>query len=220
MTKIILSSSILSSDFTCLGDQIREAEDGGVDWIHVDVIDGHFAPNITMGPFIVEACRRVTRLPLDVHLMIEKPERYVEDFANAGASHLTVHIEGNPHVHRTLQTIRALNVSPSIVLNPGTPASSLEAVLPFVDMVLVMSVNPGFSGQKFIETTPRKIAQIRAMLDSIGSRAHIEVDGGITVDTLPQCVAAGANVFVAATSIFKHPQGIAAGIAALRRAVA
>lgn len=220
MTKIILSSSILSSDFTRLGDQIREAESGGVDWIHVDVIDGHFAPNITMGPFIVEACRRVTNLPLDVHLMIEKPERYVEDFANAGASHLTVHIEGNPHVHRTLQTIRNLNVSPSIVLNPGTPASSLEAVLPFVDMVLVMSVNPGFSGQQFISTTPAKIAQIRGMLNTIGSQAHIEVDGGITAETLPQCVAAGANVFVAATSIFKYPEGIAAGIAALRRAVA
>jgi ribulose-phosphate 3-epimerase len=189
-----------------------------VDWIHIDVMDGHFVPNISMGPVIVEACRRATALPLDVHLMIEKPERYIEDFIQAGANHVTVHIEGNPHILRTLQAIRALRASPGIVLNPGTPASSLEAVLPFVDMVLVMSVNPGFSGQKFIEITPRKIAQVRGMLDTIGSQAKIEVDGGITGDTLPRCLAAGANVFVASTAIFKHPGGIAAGVADLRRA--
>ena len=220
MTQILLSSSILSSDFTRLGDQIREAEAGGVDWIHVDVMDGIFVPNISMGPFIVEACRRATALPLDVHLMIDRPERYIEDFARAGASRLTVHIENAPQVVRTLQSIRELGVVPGIVINPGTPAASLEAVLPFVDMVLVMSVNPGFSGQSFLPGTPHKIAQVRGMLDAAGFKADIEVDGGITSETLPACVAAGANVFVAATAIFKHPQGIAAGIAELRQSVA
>ncbi len=218
MYNFLLSPSILSSDFTRLGDQIREAERAGADWIHVDVMDGHFVPNISMGPVIVEACRRITALPLDVHLMIEKPERFVQDFIHAGATHLTVHIEGNPHVHRTLGVIRELGASPGIVLNPGTPAASLEAVLPFVDMVLVMSVNPGFSGQKYIPTTPRKIAQIRAMMQALGVQANIEVDGGITAETLPACAEAGANVFVAATSVFKHPGGVAAGIAALRSA--
>ena len=220
MAQILLSSSILSSDFTRLGEQIREAEVAGVDWIHVDVMDGMFVPNISMGPFIVEACRRATALPLDVHLMIERPERYIEDFIRAGANHVTVHIENAPHVARTLQSIRELGAAPGIVINPGTPAASIEAVLELIDMVLVMSVNPGFSGQSFILNTPRKIAQVRAMLDAAGSQAYIEVDGGITAKTLPACAAAGANVFVAATAIFKHPRGIAAGIAELRQSVA
>lgn len=220
MTQILLSSSILSSDFTRLGEQIREAEIAGVDWIHVDVMDGMFVPNISMGPFIVEACRRATALPLDVHLMIDRPERYIEDFISAGANRVTVHIENAPHVARTLQSIRELGAAPGIVINPGTPAASIEAVLELIDMVLVMSVNPGFSGQSFILNTPRKIAQVRAMLDAAGSQAYIEVDGGITAKTLPACAAAGANVFVAATAIFKHPRGIAAGIAELRQSVA
>ncbi len=220
MAQILLSSSILSSDFTRLGEQIREAEVAGVDWIHVDVMDGMFVPNISMGPFIVEACRRATALPLDVHLMIDRPERYIEDFIRAGANHVTVHIENAPHVARTLQSIRELGAAPGIVINPGTPAASIEAVLELIDMVLVMSVNPGFSGQSFILNTPRKIAQVRAMLDAAGSQAYIEVDGGITAKTLPACAAAGANVFVAATAIFKHPRGIAAGIAELRQSVA
>lgn len=220
MAQILLSSSILSSDFTRLGEQIREAEVAGVDWIHVDVMDGMFVPNISMGPFIVEACRRATALPLDVHLMIDRPERYIEDFIRAGANHVTVHIENAPHVARTLQSIRELGAAPGIVINPGTPAASIEAVLELIDMVLVMSVNPGFSGQSFILNTPRKIAQVRAMLDAAGSQAYIEVDGGITAKTLPACAAAGANVFVAATAIFKHPRGIAAGIVELRQSVA
>lgn len=216
MADFLLSSSILSADFAALEQQIRAAEKAGVDWIHIDVMDGHFVPNITMGPFIVETVRRITRLPLDVHLMIEHPERLIEDFASAGATNLTVHIEGNPNIYRTLQAIKGLGVRSSIVLNPGTPASSLQAVLPIVDMVLVMSVNPGYSGQEFLPETPEKIAAVRAMLDKIGSSAPIEVDGGITEETLPACYQAGARVFVAATAIFKHPQGIEAGVRALR----
>lgn len=218
MPPFLLSSSILSADFTRLGDQIHEAEQGGVDWIHCDILDGHFAPNISMGPVVVEACRRVTALPLDVHLMIENPDRYIEAFAAAGANVLSVHVEGNPHVYRTLQSIRALGCRPGIVLNPGTPAAAVSELLPLVDLVLVMSVNPGFSGQAFIPAVVGKIAEIRRMLNQIGSSAHVEVDGGITAETLPQVVAAGADVIVAATAIFKHPQGIAAGIAALRQA--
>lgn len=218
MPPILLSSSILSADFTRLGDQIHEAEQGGVDWIHCDILDGHFAPNISMGPVVVEACRRVTALPLDVHLMIENPDRYIEAFAAAGANVLSVHVEGNPHVYRTLQSIRALGCRPGIVLNPGTPAAAVSELLPLVDLVLVMSVNPGFSGQAFIPAVVGKIAEIRRMLNQIGSSAHVEVDGGMTAETLPQVVAAGADVIVAATAIFKHPQGIAAGIAALRQA--
>lgn len=218
MPPFLLSSSILSADFTRLGDQIHEAEQGGVDWIHCDILDGHFAPNISMGPVVVEACRRVTALPLDVHLMIENPDRYIEAFAAAGANVLSVHVEGNPHVYRTLQSIRALGCRPGIVLNPGTPAAAVSELLPLVDLVLVMSVNPGFSGQAFIPAVVGKIAEIRRMLNQIGSSAHVEVDGGMTAETLPQVVAAGADVIVAATAIFKHPQGIAAGIAALRQA--
>jgi ribulose-phosphate 3-epimerase len=220
MANFLLAASILAADFTCLRDQIGAAEAAGADWIHVDVMDGHFVPNISMGPLIVEACRRITKLPLDVHLMISHPENFVEDFAHAGANKITVHIEEGSHIHRTLESIRVLNVSPAITLNPGTPAAALQAVLPFVDMVLVMSVNPGFGGQKFIPQSLEKITEIRAMLDGIGSRASIEVDGGINHETLPSCLKAGANVFVAGNSVFNHPQGIAAGIQALRKSVA
>lgn len=219
MNKVVLSASILSSDFTRLGEQIREAEAGGVDWIHVDVMDGHFAPNITMGPFIVEACRRATALPLDVHLMIEKPERYLEAFAQAGASYLSVHVETCPHLYRTLQHIRELGVHPSAVINPGTPAASLAPVLHLVDMVLVMTVNPGFSSQQFIPEALPKVTQVRDMLRKARLAAHVEVDGGISTETLPLAHKAGADVFVSATSIFKHPQGIADGIRLLRSSV-
>ena len=216
--KTLISCSILSADFAYLKEQIIAAEDAGADWIHIDVMDGHFVPNITMGPFIVETCRRITNLPLDVHLMIEKPERLLEDFINAGASCLSVHIEGNPGIHRTLQHIRHLGCRPSITLNPGTPACSIEAVAGMVDMVLVMTVNPGYSGQAFLPEIPPKIKKVREILQASNSEAYIQVDGGITEKTLPLAHESGANVFVAATSIFKYPDGIAAGIQALRRA--
>lgn len=217
---IILSSSILSADFTRLADQIRIAEDSGVDWIHIDVMDGVFVPNITMGQFMVETCRRVTQLPLDVHLMIVQPERHIESFVNAGATNLTVHIEGNPHIYKTLQDIHRLGCKASIVMNPGTPTSSIASVVELVDMVLLMSVNPGASGQSFITSTVAKVEQVNRMLQDARSNALIEVDGGVTSENLPVLYQAGARVFVAATSIFKHQDGIAAGVHALRSSVA
>lgn len=219
MKNIILSSSILSADFAHLADQIRAAEDAGVDWLHIDVMDGHFVPNITMGPFIVETCRRVSQLPLDVHLMIEKPEHHIDAFAQAGANWISVHVENSPNIHRTLQHIRSLGCHPGVVLNPGTPASSITALLNDVDLVLVMTVNPGFSGQDFIPGVLPKITEIRRMLDAGNSPALIQVDGGINEQTLPAAFASGATVFVAATAIFKHPAGIANSVKALRGAV-
>lgn len=216
---MILSASILSADFANLQDQIRQAESAGVDWIHVDVMDGHFVPNISMGPFVLETCRRLTTLPLDVHLMIENPERYIDAFARAGASIISVHIENNPNVHRTLQAIRALGAKAGIVVNPGTPAAVLSAVLADVDMVLVMTVNPGYSGQAFIPGVLAKIAEIKTMIDQANLTIPIQVDGGITAETLPLAQARGASIFVAATAIFKHPSGIAAGINALRNSI-
>jgi ribulose-phosphate 3-epimerase len=214
-----ISASILSADFACLGDQIQQAEAAGIDWLHIDVIDGVFAPNITMGQFIVETCRRISKLPLDVHLMIEHPEQHIETFAESGSSNLSIHIENNPHIHRTLDQIRKLGCKPGVVINPGTPALSLEAVLPHVDFVLVMSVNPGYSGQQFISQTVNKIKKIRTMLDQNGlDHTEIEVDGGITPVTLPLVKTNGANIYVAATAIFKHPQGIQAGVSALKAA--
>ena len=216
MNKYILSPSILSADFTRLGEEIAACEAAGADWIHVDVMDGHFVPNITMGPFIVEACRRVTKLPLDVHLMIEKPERYLEAFAKAGASGITVHVETCPHLHQTLQDIKSLGCRAGVVLNPGTPVGALEAVLSEADLVLVMSVNPGYSGGKFIPESFAKVAEVRKRLGALGSSAWLEVDGGITTETLPKMKESGATAFVAATAVFKHPQGAAAGIRSLR----
>jgi ribulose-phosphate 3-epimerase len=185
MEKFILSTSILSADFGCLEDQLHQVEEGGADWIHVDVMDGHFVPNITMGSFIVDTCRRITRLPIDVHLMISKPEHHVEAFVQAGADHLTIHIENNPNVHRTIQTIRSLGCSPGIALNPGTAVCAISSVVDFVDMVLVMCVNPGYSGQKFISESLEKITQVTDLLQSKHSNALIEVDGGLTDITLP-----------------------------------
>jgi ribulose-phosphate 3-epimerase len=217
MTKnILIAPSILSADFLHLEEQIAACEEAGADWIHIDVMDGHFVPNLTMGPLIVEACRCATHLPLDVHLMIEKPERLLADFAQAGADHLTVHVETCPHLHRTLQQIKSLGCKAGVALNPATPTVMIEPVLPQVDLALVMSVNPGFSGQAFIPETIAKVEAIRQKLDEIGSSAWLEVDGGMAVDTLPKMRAAGANVFVAGNAVFKHAQGIAAGIRALR----
>jgi ribulose-phosphate 3-epimerase len=218
MKDIVLSTSILSADFGHLADQVQQVQAAGADWIHVDVMDGHFVPNLTMGPFIVETCRRITRLPLDVHLMVSNPQDLIEAFARAGANRLSIQIESSPHSYRILEQIRDLGCSPGIVINPGTPASALEAVLPLADMVLVMTVNPGYSGQEFIPQVVDKIAQVRCMIEERGLNTLIQVDGGITAETLPATYKAGARVFVAATAIFKHPGGIAAGVRALRAA--
>jgi len=217
MAKITLSASILSADFANLSDQIRTAESAGVDWIHVDVMDGSFVPNITMGPFIVATIRQITNLPLDVHLMIDNPDRHLEAFAQAGATNLTVHIENTPNIYRTLQMIHGLGCNPSIALNPGTPVNRIEEIIPLIQMVLVMTVNPGFSGQKYIPGMISKIKQTRNMLNTQNSNALIEVDGGINESNLPELVKAGANTIVCATAIFKYPGGIAAGIQALRK---
>ena len=212
----LIAPSILSADFTKLGAQIQEAEQAGADWIHVDVMDGHFVPNLTMGPFIVAACRTVTDLPLDVHLMVNNPECLLQSFAQAGASHLTVHVETCPNLPRTLQTIRELGCQPGVVINPGTTASLIEPILHMVDLVLVMSVNPGYSGQVFLPEVLPKVVQVRRMLDQYNSTALLEIDGGINPETLPLAISAGAQVFVVAAAVFHHPNGIAAGISALK----
>ncbi|PKO22198.1 MAG: ribulose-phosphate 3-epimerase [Chloroflexi bacterium HGW-Chloroflexi-1] len=216
---IKIAPSILSADFADLGADVRAAEAGGADYIHVDVMDGRFVPNITIGPLVVAAVRRVTSLPLDVHLMIEAPERYLADFAQAGANILTVHVETCPHLHRTMQQIRELGVKPGVTLNPATSLESVREILPYVDQVLVMTVNPGFGGQSYIATMTEKIAWLAEMIAGGGFSAEIEVDGGIDAYTTPEVVSAGARVLVAGAAVFGHPQGIAAGIAALRQVV-
>lgn len=217
--QILIAPSILSADFTRLGQQVQACQDGGADWIHIDVMDGHFVPNLTMGPFIVRAVREVTDLPLDVHLMVEAPERLLEAFAQVGATYLTVHIETCPNIHRTLQTIRELGCKPGITLNPGTPASHLESVLPMIDLVLVMSVNPGYSGQSFLPEVLPKVSHLRQRLAEVNPNAWLEIDGGMNASTLPLAMQAGAQVFVAANAVFNHPHGIAAGINELRAAL-
>jgi len=218
--KYVLSPSILSADFTRLGEEIAAVEAAGADWIHVDVMDGHFVPNITMGPFIVATCRRITKLPLDVHLMIEKPERYIEAFAKAGASGLTVHVETCPDIIGTLKQIKSLGCTAGAVLNPETPVGKIQPVLPEADLILVMSVHPGYSGQSFMPETISKVSEIRKKLDALRSSAWLEVDGGIDPETLPQMKEAGATAFVAATAIFKHPEGPSAGVRSLRDVIA
>lgn len=220
MNSLILAPSILSADFTRLGTDLAACEAAGADWIHVDVMDGHFVPNLTMGPAIVAACRRATSLPLDVHLMIEKPERHIEAFAKAGASHITIHVETCPHLHRAIEQIHALGCRAGVTLNPATSASTVEPILPFVDLILVLTVNPGFSGQEFIPEILPKISHLRQKLDEIGSSAWLEVDGGISAATLPKVYKAGADAFVAGNFIFHHPQGIATGIQSLRAGLA
>lgn len=217
--RTVVAPSILSADFLNLGHELAACESAGADWIHVDVMDGAFVPNITVGPLIVEACRRGTTLPLDVHLMIEQPERMIEAFAKAGADRLTVHVEACPEIHRTLQFIQALGVKPGVTLNPSTPASVLQPILPIVDLVLVMTVNPGFGGQAFIPEMLSKVAVIRLMLDELASPTWLEVDGGVSERTIPALKQAGATAFVAGNAVFKHPQGAAAGVRALRTAL-
>jgi len=212
----VIAPSILSADFTRLGEEIAACENAGADWIHVDVMDGHFVPNMTLGPLVVAACRRATKLPLDVHLMIEKPENMLEAFAKAGADRLTVHVETCPHLHSTIQQIRALGVKAGVTINPGTPAVLLQEIYTYVDLVLVMTVNPGFGGQSFIPEMLSKVAGIRQALDQIGSSAWLEVDGGVSEKTLPALRKAGADAFVAGSAVFNHPDGLAAGIKTLQ----
>jgi ribulose-phosphate 3-epimerase len=211
-----IAPSILAADFGRLADEVRAVERAGADWIHVDVMDGHFVPNLTLGPVVVEALRAATRLPLDVHLMIEAPERSLADYAAAGADRIGVHVEACPHLHRTVQQIRGLGKQACVVLNPATPAVSVESVLADVDQVLVMSVNPGFGGQSFIESVLPKIAQLRRWIDERELSLELEVDGGITPDTIERAARAGANVFVAGTAVFGEPDYRAA-IADLRK---
>jgi ribulose-phosphate 3-epimerase len=200
-----LAPSILSADFAALGAAIAAVERGGADQIHLDVMDGHFVPNLTIGPAVVRAVGRVTRLPLDVHLMISDPDRYLEVFAEAGANALTVHAEVMPHLNRTLGAIRRLGCKAGVALNPSTPPAVLEEVLDLVDLVLVMSVNPGFGGQSFIPNSESKIQRVRALLDRAGSRAEIGVDGGVDRSNIGRVVVAGANVVVAGAAIFDLP---------------
>ena len=215
---IKIAASILSADFSRLGEQVKEAEAAGADWIHVDVMDGHFVPNLTIGPLVVRALRPVTDLPLDVHLMIESPERLIPDFAKAGADVLTVHVETCPNLHRTIQQIKTLGVKAGVTLNPATSLSTLEEILPDVDLVLVMSVNPGFGSQTYIPGSTAKIARLRQMLDERGlTKVELEVDGGIKAHNAAKVVAAGATVLVAGSAIFDRQASVAANVAALRR---
>jgi ribulose-phosphate 3-epimerase len=197
-----IAPSILSADFSRLGDEIKAVEDAGADWIHVDVMDGHFVPNITIGPPVIESIRKVTKLPLDVHLMIEHADCYIKSFAEAGADLLTVHVEACPHLNRTLQTIRELNVRAGVVLNPATPLSSLEEVLHEIDMVLLMSVNPGFSGQSFIPSVLDKASNLRDIMSHYEDEIEMQVDGGVRVDNAGKIKEAGASVLVAGSAIF------------------
>jgi ribulose-phosphate 3-epimerase len=213
---ILIAPSILSADFGRLAEEVKAIEAAGADYVHVDVMDGRFVPNITIGPLAAAAVKRATRLPLDVHLMIVEPEKYISEFAKAGAATITVHQETCPHLHRTLQQIRAAGARPSVVLNPSTPLSAIEEVLGDVDQILLMGVNPGFGGQTFIPQTVDKVRRLRTLLDARGlQRVDIEVDGGINPETAKQVVAAGANVLVAGNAIFTTSD-YAAAIKALR----
>ncbi len=214
-----IAPSILSSDFGRLGEEIAAVEKGGADWIHVDVMDGHFVPNITIGPVVVEGARRATGLPLDVHLMIENPDRYLEAFAEAGADVLTVHVEACPHLHRTIQHIRQLGVKAGVALNPATPVVAISEVVDDLDMVLVMSVNPGFGGQAFIESSVDKVARVKTLLDGAGSTAEVEVDGGVVAGNASRLMNAGATVLVAGSAVYGHPEGAAAGVRNIREAL-
>jgi ribulose-phosphate 3-epimerase len=210
-----IAPSILSADFARLGEEIKDVEIGGADYIHVDVMDGHFVPNITIGPLIVEAIRPITTLPLDVHLMIENPDQYIEAFAKAGADYITVHVEACKHLHRTIHFIKSFGVKAGVVLNPATPVETIQHVLSDVDMVLLMSVNPGFGGQAFIPEVTQKIKTLRRMIDEKGLQIEIEIDGGVNEVTAKLCIEAGATVLVAGSAIYNQKDR-AKAIAALK----
>jgi len=217
--RVLISPSILSADFSCLGDQVREADAAGADAIHIDVMDGHFVPNITIGPLVVRALRRVTKLPLEVHLMIEQPERYIGDFAEAGADLIIVHVETCPHLDRTLHQIREADVRVGVTLNPSTPVLALQEILDLVDHVLVMSVNPGFGGQSLIPYTLEKVRQLAALRDERHLGYDIEVDGGINAETVQSVVEAGANILVMGSAIFGHLAGVQDAMDEIRAAL-
>jgi ribulose-phosphate 3-epimerase len=216
---IRIAPSILSADFARLGEEVRALEAAGADWIHVDVMDGHFVPNITIGPAVVKALRPHTKLPFDVHLMISPIDSFLDTFAEAGADHITVHPEAGPHIHRTVQHIKSLGIMAGVSLNPGTPAKMLDYLIDDIDLVLVMSVNPGFGGQSFIESQLRKIEAVRKMIDKTGRDIRLEVDGGIDRETATRAIAAGADTLVAGTATFRGgPTAYASNIAALKSA--
>lgn len=221
MSDILIAPSILSADFARLGDQIREAEAAGADWIHLDVMDGHFVPNITIGPLVARAARRSTDLPLDAHLMIQAPERYLEDFARAGVDRITVHVETCPHLHRVVERIRELGMKPGVAINPGTSVDTLREILPHIDLVLVMSVNPGFGGQSYIPTSTQKIARVRALLTELTvAGVELQVDGGISMETIGAVVSAGATIVVAGSAVYGGTQSVAENIRRLKEAAA
>jgi len=218
---IKLAPSILSADFARLGEQIKEVESAGADYLHVDVMDGHFVPNLTIGPVVVQWIRPITTLPLDVHLMIESPDKYVGDFAAAGADMITVHQEACIHLHRVVQQIKGLNKKAGVAINPATPIGTLEEILPYLDLVLIMSVNPGFGGQSFIETTLAKIAAMKKMIDARGLASHVEmeVDGGINSTLAPRIVQNGAHVLVAGSAVFNKRTSVAQAMQELRASI-
>jgi ribulose-phosphate 3-epimerase len=219
LIKLRIAPSLLAADFTRLGEQIIATEAAGADLLHIDVMDGRFVPNISMGQFIVEAVRRVATLPLDVHLMIVEPDQYLKSFADAGAAMICVHYEACPHLHRTLQQIRDLGCKAGVALNPHTPARSLSEIMDMIDFVNVMTVNPGFGGQHFLTSTMSKVARLRAMMGETGRELDLEVDGGINAETASTAVQAGANVLIAGTSIFNPKFGVKEGMDALRGAL-
>ncbi|MEW6185041.1 MAG: ribulose-phosphate 3-epimerase [Thermodesulfobacteriota bacterium] len=218
MSKKLLAPSILSADFGRLKEEVQAVEAAGADYIHIDVMDGHFVPNITIGPVVVEAVRKITQLPLDVHLMIENPDRFIPEFSKAGADYLTVHWETCPHLHRSVSLIRELGVKPAVVINPSTPVSFLEEILPEVDMALIMSVNPGFGGQKFIPAAVKKIQTLKQMISDRKLTVDIQIDGGITPDNAALVCRAGADILVAGSAVF-HTQDYRETIGKFRKAM-
>ena len=216
MKNFLIAPSIIAADFSHIAEETALIESGGADWIHVDVMDGQFVPTITVGPLFVESLKRVTKLPLDAHLMILEPEKQLDAFAKAGIDNITVHVETCPDLPGIIQKIKALGCTAGVTLNPATPVSSIDSVLPLVDLVLVMSVVPGYSGQKFMPEMIAKVEEIRAKLDALRSNAHLQVDGGINAETLPLMKKAGANFFVTGNAAFKHPQGSGAGVRVLK----